>query len=282
MLTDNRLSLDQIKPYLPAIVALLVFGFTYQHVLSGLFVSWGSSEDNSHGFLILPLFAYMLWQKKDELSEIKIKGSFLGGVFFFLSLCIYVMASAGGILTVISLTLLTSFVCGLWFLFGFDLIRKIAFPLFFLIFMIPVPSQIYAAVTGPLQAIVTQVASLALKASNVPIICQGNVIEHPEQVFQVVQACSGLRSIMTMITLGAIVGYFSMKKYWLRTLLILSGIPVAILVNIMRVYILVGVFDWLHIDLAEGTAHTLLGIGVFVVSLGLFFLIYKGGSRWDK
>jgi exosortase len=133
-----------------------------------------------------------------------------------------------------------------------------------------------------LQAIVTQIASFALKASSVPISCQGNVIEHPERVFQVVQACSGLRSIMTMITLGAIVGYFSMKKYWLRTLLILSGIPVAILVNILRVYILVGVYDWLHIDLAEGTAHTLLGIGVFVVSLGLFFLIYKGVSRWDK
>jgi exosortase len=224
----------------------------------------------------------MLWQKKDELNTIPIKGSILGGILFFLSLCLYVIASAGGILTVTSLTLLTSFICGVWFLLGFELIRKIAFPLFFLLFMIPVPAQIYAAVTGPLQLLVTQVASLALKASSVPISCQGNVIEHPEQVFQVVQACSGLRSIMTMTTLGAVVGYFSMRTYWLRTLLILCGIPVAILVNILRVYILVGVYDWLRIDLAEGTAHTLFGVGVFVVSLGLFFLIYKWVSRWDR
>ncbi len=273
---------SQIKPYLPAIITLLVLGYTYQHVLSGLISSWSSSEDNSHGFLILPLFTYMLWQKKDELNTIPIKGSILGGILFFLSLCLYVIASAGGILTVTSLTLLTSFICGVWFLLGFELIRKIAFPLFFLLFMIPVPAQIYAAVTGPLQLLVTQVASLALKASSVPISCQGNVIEHPEQVFQVVQACSGLRSIMTMTTLGAVVGYFSMRTYWLRTLLILCGIPVAILVNILRVYILVGVYDWLRIDLAEGTAHTLFGVGVFVVSLGLFFLIYKWVSRWDK
>ena len=279
---NGAINTSHIRSFVPAIFVLLVFGVTFASVINGLIGSWGNSEDNSHGFLIFPIFLYMLWQKRTQLADTPIEGSNVGGFFFFLSLVIFILAEAGGILSLASLSFWFVFVSGIWFLFGSTWIKNMAFPLVFLLFMFPVPSQIYAAATGPLQLFVSQVSCFLLKASHVPIICQGNVIEHPEQTFQVVQACSGLRSIMTMLTLGAIVAYFAVTKYWLRVLLLLSGIPIAILVNIFRVYVLVGLYEWLQLDLTSGTEHTLLGIGVFVLSLGLFFVLYKGVSRWDR
>lgn len=261
---------------------LLTYLLAFLPVWTGLITSWLHSEDNSQGILIVPIVIYMLWKKRGELAMIPLKGSNVGGFFFLVSLLLYIASQAGGALTLASLSLVSTLVSGLWFLLGASIVRACAFPLFFLLFMIPIPSQIYAALTGPLQLFVTQVACKLLKLSGVFVYNQGNVIYHTKQVFQVVQACSGLRSITTMVTLGAVIGYFSFDKAWLRTLLILFGIPVAVMANIFRVYTLVFAFDWKQINLVEGVAHTILGLVVFVFAVMIFALIHKGLSRWNR
>ncbi len=282
MTTDFRSFKDRLKPFVPALPVLALLLLAYAPVINSLVNVWGHSEDNSHGFLIVPIFIYMLWRQQHLFQNLPLRGSNWGGVFFVAALLLYLFFKAAGVASVAALTMWFAFVGACWFLLGFVWLRAMAFPLFFLLFMFPVPAQLYAAVTGPLQLLVSQVAALFLKTSSIPILCQGNIIEHPSKIFEVVQACSGLRSIMTMLTLGALVGYFGVKNYFLRALLIVSGIPVAIVVNIFRVYVLVGVYHWWQIDLSQSTAHTALGLGVFTLSLILFFFIYKGVSKWDK
>jgi len=100
--------------------------------------------------------------------------------------------------------------------------------------------------------------------------------------FQVVQACSGLRSIMTMLTLGAVFGYFSLRSVPLRMILIAAGIPIAIAVNIFRVFAMVFAYNYFKLNLTEGTPHTILGLLVFALGFALFLILQKGLARCER
>ncbi len=261
---------------------LAVFLFTYSPVVQSLYKAWMDSDDNSHGFLIVPLAIYMVWTKKEVLKAVPVRGEWIGLIVLLVSLMLYVVGWYGGVKTLSYLAFLGAFVGGLWLLLGWSVVWANIFPLAFLIFMVPVPAQIYAVITGPLQVLVSQVAGKLLFWSSVPTYVEGAVIYHPQQVFEVVQACSGLRSIMTMLTLGAAIGFFMLRSRIFRGLLLISGVPIAILVNIFRVYVLVFAFDKWGWDLTVGTPHTVLGLGVFALALLLFFGLLKGMARWDR
>lgn len=266
------------------LLALLgcVFVAAFLPVMAGLVQAWSSSEDYSHGFLIVPLSVYILWQKREVFSRPDSAG-FLGGLaLVVLSLATYLFAHVAGIVTLAGLSMVAFLWGTVMYLFGFRVYCQALFPLSLLLFMIPIPSQIYASLTIPLQLIVSKVAVGMASATGIPVYREGNVIHLAQGTFEVVQACSGLRSIMALLTLGAVLGYFSLRSNLLRATLFVSGIPIAVAVNILRVFVLVVVFHYLNIDLAEGTAHTVLGLALFVVSFGLFLLIRKGLSLCDR
>jgi exosortase len=150
------------------------------------------------------------------------------------------------------------------------------FPLLALFFMIPVPEQLMVALTFPLQLLVTEASVWLASLIGIPIIHEGNVIVLPKGTFQVVQACSGLRSIMAMLTLGSFLAYLTLRSNIFRSLLVLLAIPIAIAANILRVFILIAAFHFLSIDLSAGAIHTALGVGVFGVSILLFLLARQG------
>jgi exosortase len=168
------------------------------------------------------------------------------------------------------------------FLFGYTIFRICLFPLLILFFMIPVPAQIIATLTIPLQLIVTRASVWLASMIGIPIYHEGNVINLPQGTFQVVQACSGLRSSMTMLTLGAVLAYLTLRSNMLRVILFSIAIPIAIAVNILRVFVLVAVFYFLEIDLSRGTIHTILGLAVFGMAFGLFLLAGKGLALCER
>lgn len=248
----------------------------------GLGRVWYTSDDFSHGFLIAPLAGYIIWQQRVELLQQPINGSWVGLVLAAASLFGFLFGKVSGMATLASLAMI-SFIWGsVLYLYGFGTFRKTAFPMAFLLFMIPVPAQVYAALTMPLQLIVTKITVMLASFSGVPVFREGNVIHLPDMTFQVVQACSGLRSIMTMLTLGAVIAYFALRSPFLRTLLFLLGVPVAIAVNIFRVYTMVVGYHFFAIDLTKGTPHTILGLAVFVLALVIFMLIQKGLARCER
>ena len=261
---------------------LLTMVLAYLPVWTKLVEMWSESEENSHGYLILPISLYAVWCKREVLAKTPIQGSSWGLALTCLSLAIYIVSYYGEIVTVQSLSLIAVTMGMALYLLGWAMIKELLFPLFFLLFMIPVPAQIYSWLTIPLQLFVSKVSVACAQAINVPIYREGNVLHLPQRTLQVVQACSGLRSMISLLALSATYGHFTLKSPLPKGILFLSGIPIAIAVNIVRVFIMIIAFHYFDINLTEGTVHTYFGVGIFLLALILTGLMREILVKWDK
>ena len=282
LLKRNHTNRD-ITTQWPLLITLgLSFILVYFPVWKGLVLTWYGSDDYSHGFFIVPVIIYSLWQKKEELVRLPLHSSNSGLVLLFISLILYILATYAEIKTGAALAMIVSIVGVVLFLYGFALFREIFFILLFLLFMIPVPAQIYSAMTTPLQLIVSQISVWFVMLFGLPIFREGNVIHLPEHTLEMVQACSGLRSLMSLLTLSVIISYFTLRSNWLRLFLLFSAIPAAIIVNIIRVMIMILAFHYFDLDLTQGTVHTIFGTIVFTLAIALVFLVKGVLSFWDR
>ena len=118
---------------------------------------------------------------------------------------------------------------------GTLMLRKLFFPLFLLFFMVPIPAVIYNRITFPLQLLASRLAGDALSVLGLPVLREGNILELPEQRLSVVEACSGIRSLLTLTFLSLVFGHFFERKIWIRVVLFLSTVPIAIVANASRV-----------------------------------------------
>ena len=264
-----------------AFLLCLVAGVFYP-VWAALVSAWSASEDYSHGFLILPLVIYILWGKREQLVEIEVQPTWFALPLVLLGLFTYVLARYAEIATLASLSMLFVLATGVLMLFGWRIFLACLFPLFLLLFMVPVPGQVYASLTIPLQLFVTKVTTVFLGMAGVPILREGNVLQLPEHTLEVVQACSGLRSIMSLLTLGAVIAYFGVKSQLLRSILFVSAIPVAIFVNVIRVFVMVVALYFYDVDLIDGPAHVAFGAGIFILAVLLFLLLRKGLALCER
>lgn len=258
------------------------FLLAYYPVLKGLVTIWSNTEEYSHGFLVLPISVYMLWRKKDVLSTIRVVPSGWGAVIIVVSLMLYVFAYYAEITTLSALSMIPLLAGVVIYLFGFEMLRLVAFPLCFLVFMVPAPAQIFAQLTMPLQLFVSKASSLVASNLGIPLMREGNVIHLPQQTLQVVQACSGLMSMISLWMLSALIGYFSLSSNLLRGVLFLLSTPIAVFVNIIRVFLLIVFFYFLDVDLTGGSLHTLYGMAIF--SLSILSVLFMRGvlSKWDS
>ena len=176
----------------------------------------------------------------------------------------------------------TSFVVTLigvvWMLCGAPILRKLAFPLFLCFFMVPIPAVIYNSITFPLQLLASRLAEHALAFFSVPVLREGNVLILPTQELSVVEACSGIRSLLSLTFLSLVYGYFFEKRAWIRIILFLSTVPIAIVANGSRVT-LAGAMSQIKPELAEGVFHTASGWVIFMVALIILVLLHRAIVR---
>lgn len=259
----------------------IVFVWSYWPVWQSLVAAWSQAEEYSHGFLIPPLALFIAYRKREALAAAPVAPSPWGLPLVLAALSSYVVSHLAGIATLASLSMVLLFVGAVLFIRGAAWLRALAFPLFLLLFMIPVPAQIYSAATIPLQLLVTRSSVALARLLDIPILREGNLIHLPGHTLQVVQACSGLRSMISLVTLGTVLGYFTLSSNLLRSLLLLCGIPAAILVNIVRVVIMILAYHYLGLDLAEGAVHTVFGTLIFLLALALLFAAKGLFAKWD-
>ena len=163
----------------------------------------------------------------------------------------------------------------IWFL-GWAFFRAMLFPWAFLILMIPLPAIIFNnQITFPLQMLASKIAARLLPLANVPVLREGNVINLPAMALEVAEACSGIRSLMSLITLAVIYGYFFETRNSIRVLLVLLAIPVAVLANSLRIVGTGLVIQYWDPRLAEGFFHLFSGWLIFVISLFMLFLFHR-------
>lgn len=261
---------------------VIVFVTAYYPVLSGLVRTWHQSEDASHGFFIIPIALYIVWRDREVLREMKRSPSLWGLGVVIVSLLCYILSRLAQVVTISSITLIFTLAGMVIFLFGFPIFRRVLFAIVLLFLMIPVPSQIYSSMTMPLQLIVSTVATEITSLLGVTVFREGNVIQLPERTFEVVQACSGLRSIMTLLTLGAIYGYFTLESQLLRGILFVSALPIAIAVNVIRIVVMVLAAHFANFDLTAEPIHTWYGLAIFGLAFFIFLLVQKLLSFFER
>jgi exosortase len=249
------------------------FFLTFHRTLLGLFRAWSYGDDHSHGFLVVPVCLYLLWRKREALHEAAIRPAATGLLIAVLSLISYLVGVWGGIATLSSLAMLAT-LCGIVIFFlGYRVARIMAFPLLFLLFMIPVPSQIYASLTVPLQLLVTRMSGYLLDLAGMPVHVEGNFVQLPGIHLQVVNACSGLRSMTSILMLSAFFGYLLLTTHWGKVCLFLSGVPISIFVNVIRIVSLAAASHFFALGTDKEPFHTLWGLGVFVLALGCLLFV---------
>jgi exosortase len=240
----------------------------YLPVILRLINQWNTDDDMGHGFFVPILAAYIAWQKRDAFFAQPAKPNWLGlalVIYAALQLCI---ATLGAELFLARTAIVISIIGTVLFLGGPNRLRVMAFPLFLLFFMVPIPAIIYNQITFPLQLLATRVAEWALMTIGIPVLREGNILELAGQKLSVVEACSGIRSLLTLTFLSLVYGYFFESKTWLRVVLFLATIPIAIVANASRVTI-TGILAEYKPELAHGLFHSFEGFVIWMVSLAI-------------
>ena len=240
----------------------------YLPILINLATDWYNDDNYSHGFLIIPVAAWLIWKKRETLKSIPLETGKWGLPVIIASLLMFILGTAGAEffttrVSMVGLLLgITLYFCGPRF------VREIWFSFFFLLFMIPVPYIIYYSMTFPLQLIGSKVAAGVLGLVGIPHLRQGNVIHLPNNYsLEVAEACSGLRSLVTLLALGALLAYWTQTSKIKASVLFLSTIPIAIAANIFRITITaIGAYG-ISRAIAENFIHELSGTIVFMFSL---------------
>ena len=206
-------------------LAALLSGL-YGPILARLAAQWWNDPNFSHGPFV-PLFSlYVLWQDRERFRALRREPSWWGAliVVFGLGLLIGGVVGAELFLSRVSLLIVLA---GLVVLFlGWNHMREAIFPWAFLLLMIPIPKIVFNQITLPLQKFASVTAAHVLPILGVPVFREGNIINLPAMPLEVAEACSGIRSLMSLTTLAIIYGYFMEPKKWVRLLLALASVPI--------------------------------------------------------
>jgi exosortase len=250
----------------------------YGPVIIALVKNWGSDDDMGHGYFVPAIAAYIAWQKKDEILKLKAEPNWWGlAIVFYGAIQLYI-GTLGAELFLSRTAIVITIIGMVLFLGGTKILKELAFPLFLLFLMIPIPAIIYNKITFPLQIFASEAADVALSAIGIPVLREGNILYLPSQPLNVVEACSGIRSLLTLTFLSLVYGYFFEKRTWVRVALFCSTIPIAIIANSGRVT-LTGILSEIKPEYAEGFFHEFSGWLIFMFALTIMVGVHQAITR---
>jgi exosortase len=246
----------------------------YHHIAVKLVTDWYNLPDFSHGFLIPFFAAFLLWDRRNELRLTPINPSWAGTSLVILGLLELLVGVFGADLFLQRTSFVLLLAGLIWTLSGKAMLGRTRFLLFVLLLAIPLPAVVFNQITFPLQIRASEFASEILPVFNVPVLRDGNIIQLPAMPLEVAEACSGIRSLMSLFTVAVIYGYFLERKTWQRWVLALSALPIAVTANVTRI---VGtglcVQYWDPVK-AMGFFHEFQGWLMFLVSLSCLYLVH--------
>jgi exosortase len=252
--------------------ALLV---VYWPVLTGLVRDWSTDDNYSHGFFIIPLAVYFAWERRAALAGAPMRPSPSGLVVAAGSLVLLVAGLLGAELFLSRVSIVGVITGAVLFLFGWPMLRIVAFPLAFMLLMIPLPAIIFNQIAFPLQLIASQFGESVIRAVNIPVLREGNVLVLANITLEVAEACSGIRSLISLLTLAIIFGYIGDSRNWARVLIAVSAVPVAVIANGARVAGTGVAAHYYGSAAAEGFFHEFSGWLVFIAAFAMMLVIHR-------
>jgi exosortase len=258
-----------------AFLILAAIALVFWQVFVRLVDAWIVDGNYSHGFLIIPIAAYFVWERRHKLAAAPVQPSWLGLVVLGFGIAVLLAGLWGSELFLSRIALLFVITGIVWFLYGWQHVRILAFPIAFLFLMIPIPAIIFNQIAFPLQMFASKVGESAISAAGIPVLREGNVLILAHTTLEVAEACSGIRSLVSLITLGIVYGYFMDSRLWVRSLIVASAVPVAIIANGARVAGTGMAAHWIGPEAAEGFFHQFSGWIVFIFAFVMILILQR-------
>jgi exosortase len=238
----------------------------YWPILYRMGHQWATDENMGHGFFVPVMAGYIAWQRRAVLLAEPRKPNILGLAVVIFGGLLSVAATLGAEVFTARLSFVIALFGAVLYLGGTRWIKILLFPFALLLFMIPIPAIIYSSLTMKLQNLASQLGELMIGAMGIPVLREGNTLKLPSQTLDIAEACSGIRSLMTLLFLSLFVSYFMDKKVWMRWALLLATVPIAIGANGIRVAV-TGLLSEIDTKLASGVYHEVEGYIVYIVAL---------------
>jgi exosortase len=239
-------------------------------------------ENSSHGFIVPIVSVYLIWKRRGLFTTTLTAPSWWGFIIALLGSLLLIF----GWLATEYFTMRFSFIiilCGhIIFWYGFKLMSLLAGPIAYLILMIPIPAILYDAAAFPLKLFVTSVSVAVMKYIGIMVVREGNIMLFPNITIEVVNACSGLRSLTSLLAIGLAYAMLFVKSYWQKYILILSIFPIALLANMVRVIGTGILAQYFGAAAAEGFFHEFAGLVIFIAAIGMLMTLHAVLSRWLK
>lgn len=253
----------------------VAFGVAYREVIAKLVYDWGHDDNYSHGFLIVPIAMYLAWERRGLLLQAHRRPNALGLVVVLGSLATLIAGMLGAELFLTRISIVGVLVGSILFVLGWQHLKVLAFPSAFLLLMIPIPAIVFNQIAFPLQLVASQFGELALNLASIPVLREGNVIILANTTLEVAEACSGIRSLVSLLTLGIVYAYFNDPRNWVRCLIAFATVPIAIVTNGLRVAGTGIAAHYYGAAAATGFLHTFSGWLVFVVAFAMLFVVMR-------
>jgi exosortase len=260
-----------------SLALLTVLTVLYWSIVRDLGIQWWDDDNYNHGFLIPVFSGFLVWRERQRLRAIEPAGSLLGLPVLVGGIALLVLGDIGAENFLMRSSLLVILAGLILFLAGRESLHAVRFPLSYLLFMIPLPGILFYAITFPLQRLAAEQAAWALDVLGVPVLLDGNVIHLSQISLGVTEACSGIRSLISLLAGAAAWAYLMLPAGWLAVVFVAAAVPITILANAARVVATGLIGQWFGVEYASGFFHEFAGwvvyVFAFVCLLGVYALI---------
>jgi len=262
-----------------AVVLTASLLWVYRGVLSSLVRQWASDDNYSHGFFVVPLAVYFAWERRDALWRAESGPAITGLVVVVLSMILLMAGTLGAELFLARVSLVGAIAGTVLYVWGRTHARVLAFPLAFLLFMVPLPAIVFNEMALPLQLLASRAGELAIAGAGVPVLRDGNVLVLPQRTLEVAEACSGIRSLVSLVMLAVVLGQLVERRRRVRIVLAVAAVPIAVLANAVRVAGTGLASEWVSPQAADGFFHAFSGWLMFVAAFGALLAVQRAVGR---
>lgn len=269
---NSSIASRPVMPVLLLLATLLVVCYYPMLMMTGRTIVM--SDDMAYGFFAPIVALYVAWGKRDGLLRPVASPNGWSLVLIGFAASVGTVATLANSSTFSRFAFLISLAGCLLLLGGWPALRRFLFPLLLLLFTFPLPDVLYGELTQPLQLLATRISESAFELLGFSVVREGNVLQLIHMRLSVVEACSGLRSLLTLFFFCLVYGYFFETRFWLRAVIVLSAIPSAIAVNALRITA-TGVLGKYNMAWTEGTYHEVVGWIAFSVGFLLVLLCHR-------
>jgi len=261
---------------------LLAFFFVYYKAIAELITDWSVNPNFSHGFLIPAVALYMVWYKKNELAHVPVEPAKTGIMVILFGMLVHFIGNVGSELFLMRFSMIITLAGIIIYYAGYQMFRHLLVPVAYLIMMIPIPAILWNKIAFPLQLFAAKISAAAISMLSIPVFREGNILHLANTSLEVVDACSGIRSLTSLLALTGIFAYLAPVSIVKKWVLFFSAIPIAVAVNVIRLTITGAMAAWIGPETAHGFLHDMSGLIIFGAALILVYIVFIIEMKIEK